>query len=111
MRDSEAHGGIFSDYFGDERMVPKGDPRVDVLAAITADYPPAFVFSCPNDFLVTECEPMADYINQTGGKATARIFGTKDNLECGHVFHCNLYLEEGKEANAAQAAFFMSLIN
>ena len=38
-----------------------------------------------------------------------RIYGTKEDKEVGHVFHCNLYLEEGEKANRDQIAFFKKM--
>ena len=103
---SEVEEGIFTDYFGDASMLD--DPRVKVLDNITADYPPAFVFSSYCDSLYAACEPMAALINERGGRAVSRIYGAPDRPEISHVFHVNLKLEEGEKANRDQADFFRS---
>ena len=83
--------------------------ELDVLGAITKDYPPTFIFSCPNDFLYEKCEPMAKLINERGGKATMKIYGTKEMKDIAHVFHCNMYSKIGADARKDQAEFLLSL--
>lgn len=91
-----------------EYLTP-GLPIVDVYAAITENFPPAFVFSCPNDFLYDKCEPMAKFINERGGRAVSKIYGTKEMKDVAHVFHCNMKLDIGAEARKDQAEFLLSL--
>ena len=64
-----------------------------------------------NDFLVTECEPFAEFLRQKGIKTEAKIYGKKEDLEVGHVFHINLRLPVGEEANRDQTEFFKLLID
>ena len=97
--------GIFSDYFGDVSLLD--DPHVKVLEHITADYPPAFVFSEYCDSLYEACEPMAKLITERGGTAECRIYGAPDKPEISHVFHVNMKLAEGERA---KAEFFRSRI-
>lgn len=86
----------------------KNASLLDELSAITADYPPAFVFSCPNDFLYNACEPMYNLINGRGGKAVMKIYGTKEMTDVGHVFHCNMKTEIGAQARRDQAEFLLN---
>ena len=95
---------VIMDYFQDDALF--NDPRTEILANITADYPPTFVFSAQNDFLVNACEPMAEYLRSKGVCAESRIYGSKDDPLAGHVFHCNLRYAEGMKANRDQAEFF-----
>ena len=95
---------IMLDYLGDRSLIE--DPRVELHSNITPQYPPTYLFSCHNDFLVTECKPMADFLASRDIEVECRIYGSKEAKEIGHVFHCNLYLEEGEKANKAQTAFF-----
>jgi acetyl esterase/lipase/predicted acetyltransferase len=106
-RFEDGNNEMMMDYFGSADLVD--DPRTEILDNITADYPPAFVFSAANDFLVTECEPMAAYLRGKGIKAEYKIYGTKEDAEAGHVFHCNLRYPVGEEANRDQIGFFKSL--
>ena len=82
---------------------------LDVLGAVTENYPPAYVFSCPNDFLYELCEPMAKLIGERGGRAVSKIYGTKEMTDVTHVFHCNMKTEIGKCARKDQAEFLLSL--
>lgn len=95
---------IMLDYLGDKAMME--DPRVELHNNITSDYPPTYIFSCYNDFLLTECKPMADFLASRNIEVESCIYGSKEAKEVGHVFHCNMYLEEGEKANMAQLTFF-----
>ena len=107
-RRSDGNNDLMLDYLGTFDLLK--DPRTEVHEYITSDYPPAFVFSAENDFLVTECEPFAEFLGQKGIKAKAKIYGKKEDVEVGHVFHVNLKLPVGEEANRDQTDFFKSLI-
>lgn len=74
---------------------------------IDSRYPPAYIFSAPGDFLLKPCEPMAELINERGGTAKCRIYGTK---ETGHVFHLAFNDEYAKEANDDEIEFFKKYI-
>ena len=99
---------MIGDYLGED-YDPK-DPRFKLLDYVTADYPPAYVFSCVNDFLYAACEPYAKLINERGGHAESKIYGTKEETEVSHVFHLNMRLPIGETANQDQIAFFRKLL-
>lgn len=90
------------------KMNSKNTPMFDVLGAITSAYPPAFIFTCPNDFLCANAQPMADLINGRGGKASVKIYGTAEMKEIAHVFHCNMRSELGEQARRDQAKFLLN---
>ncbi|MBP5183651.1 MAG: alpha/beta hydrolase [Lachnospiraceae bacterium] len=94
------------DYLKDEKLFT--DPRTDVLSYITSDYPPAFVFTAWNDFLFDACEPFVKLLKEKGVRAEGRIYGSKEEKEIAHVFHCNMRLPEGERANRDQIAFLES---
>lgn len=98
---------LITDYLGDGFIDEKH--QLDVSGAITSDYPPAYIFSCPNDFLFEFCEPFAKLINSRGGNAISKIYGTKEMTDVTHVFHCNMKLPIGKQARDDMADFFLSL--
>jgi len=99
---------MMMDYFGD--LDPMNDPRTEILANITSEYPPAYVFSASNDMLVDECVPFAEYLKNKGIGAESFIYGDPEDKSAAHVFHLNLRLPLGEEANRAQTAFFKKLL-
>lgn len=97
-------GGIMRDYLGPD-LSAYGD-QLDVLGHIGANYPPAHLVSACHDFLVEECQPMAVLLKSRGVEAEYHIYGSPEDRQVGHVFHCNLKLSEGRQANDGQTAFF-----
>ncbi|MCR4895451.1 MAG: alpha/beta hydrolase, partial [Lachnospiraceae bacterium] len=95
-------------YLGDG--IPDDDPRLMLPDHVTDAFPPAYVFSSVNDFLHDACEPFARLIMDRGGYAESRIYGTKEETEVSHVFHLNMRLPIGEEANRDQIAFFRKLL-
>ena len=95
---------IMFDYLGSKDVI--GDPRTLLQENITDKYPATYIFTCYNDFLFTECKPYADFLEGKGIEVGSKIYGSKEEKEIGHVFHCNLRLEEGERANKAQTDFF-----
>ena len=99
----ESEVELYKDYLGD-----KYDPEnslFDVCGAITENYPETFAFSAPNDFLYEECAPFVKLINERGGKAVLKIYGSKEDKNLGHVFHLNFALKTGAVARKDQAEF------
>lgn len=95
---------IMFDYLGSKDVI--GDPRTLLHENITDKYPATYIFTCYNDFLFTECKPYADFLEGKGIEVGSKIYGSKEEKEIAHVFHCNLRLEEGERANKAQTDFF-----
>ena len=77
--------------------------KLEVLEYIEKDYPPAYLFSSKGDFLVGECEPMAELLRSRGVRCEYKIYG---NEQTGHVFHVDMRNEFGAVANAEQVEFF-----
>lgn len=90
-----------------QSMKNRKDPIFDVLGAITDKYPETFAFSAPNDFLFKECEPYVNLINERGGRAESKIYGTKEQKEICHVFHLNFAFEIGAVARKDEAEFLL----
>lgn len=106
MYNNPVKRGVLTAYL--KKTDSKNQNKLDVLGAINSSYPPAFIFSCPNDFLIENCEPMANLIKSRGGKAFVKIYGTKEMKEIAHVFHCNMRSELGKQARRDQAKFLLT---
>ena len=58
------------------------------------------------DSLYEACEPMAEFLKSRGVEVRCRIYGSPEAQEVRHVFHVNMYLQEGERANRDQTAFF-----
>lgn len=92
------------DYLG--KRISKDDLRLDIKGSITPSFPPSFIMSAANDFLVSDVEPLKKLLEEKGIRTIAKIYGTKEQEYMGHVFHCNLNLAEAKECNKEQCDFF-----
>lgn len=92
------------DYLGTNPYYYHGE--LDVLSRIGADYPPAHLVSAPNDYMLEECGPMAEYLHSKGVEAVCQIYGTPENDAVGHVFHLDLRCPEGQQSIEDQLAFF-----
>ena len=98
---TEGLKGIMVDYLG--KNPERYGQKLDVLSYITADYPPAYLFTAGGDFLKDKCEPMAELLAERGVPCAWKVYGDES---IGHVFHVNVRLDTGKEANDDQTAFF-----
>lgn len=84
--------------------------KVDTLKYMTKDFPPAYVMSAVNDFLLDKAEPMYNYLQKLGVPSEMKIYGTKEQEEIAHVFHVNMKLEEAKKCNDDECAFFKKYV-
>ncbi len=96
--------GLALDYLG--RKLPEDDPRLDVLGAICAGYPPAHITTACHDFLRENAQPMRDFLSSKGICATVKCYGSSDKPNVAHVFHVNIALEEATQCNDDQCEFF-----
>ena len=97
--------GLSRDYLG--RKFDLADPRLDVLGAVTGDYPPSFLLTGESDFLKDAAEPMALFLGGKGIDTQYHCFGNG----MGHVFHVDIRLPESHQANDLQCAFFRNYLD
>jgi Esterase/lipase len=97
--------GALKDYL--TKNPEKFGEKLDVLEHITEDFPPVYLFSGKGDFLMEECETMAEFLKSRNVKCKYKIYGNK---KTGHVFHVNMRDEFGAEANSDQIEFFKDYI-
>lgn len=102
------HKGLANDYLG--RKFDMTDRRLDVLGAVTEQFPPAFVITSCCDFLHDAAAPMYDFLTAKGIEAEYHCYGTPDAKEVGHVFHVNIIHPEAVRCNDDAAAFFRKYI-
>ena len=96
--------GLALDYLGKE--IPADDPRLDVLGAVTGNYPPAYITTACNDFLKDDAEPMFRFLSGKGIGCGWKCYGAPEKKEVAHVFHVNILLPEAIACNDDAAAFF-----
>jgi len=100
--------GLFLDYLGKE--IPGNDPRLQVLDAVTAAYPPAFIATAHHDFLRDNAQPMFEFLTGKGISAQCKCYGSEEARHVAHVFHVNIPLPEAVQCNNDAAAFFRQYI-
>ena len=93
------------DYLGKE--TERFAAKLDVLKYIDKNYPPTYLFSSKGDFLMKECQPMADFLKNKGVECEYKIYG---NEQTGHVFHVDMRNEFSAEANREQLEFFKKVL-
>ncbi len=100
--------GLQRDYYSrrPEKRYPRFEETVDVLGHITENYPPSFVMTASQDFLRPKAEPMYRFLREKGIDAELRCYGAEDDRRMGHVCHVNMNLEEAKDMNREECAFF-----
>ncbi len=100
--------GLLEEIFEDETVKDKLDlfHPVDV---VTKEFPPIFLMTCENDFLVNQAPFMKKALEKAGVYYEYQLYG-KGQKEIGHVFHCNIRLEEANKCNKAECEFFKKFI-
>lgn len=81
--------------------------HLDIQKYITGNFPPAYIVSAPNDFLLCQMQPLADFLTAKGIPVETKIYGTKDDKNAVHVFHLNMRLDYGKQCNDDECEFFL----
>ena len=96
--------GLLHDYFGKDPL-QHGD-KINTLKYINSDYPPAFIMSSANDFLLPCARPMFEHLQQKGVECVCEIYGTKQEKKIAHVFHLNIHSDTARKCNDTQCDFF-----
>lgn len=95
---------MVEEYLGEKRAT--FDDMLRVKEYITSDFPPTYVMSAYYDFLKEEAEPMYQWLKEKGVEARLHIYGEEGQKHMGHIFHCNMNLEEAKQCNYDECHFF-----
>ena len=83
---------------------------VNVLEHITDKFPSVYIMTCYGDFLKNEAGRLTKRLEDVGVPFEYHFYGSKDN-PLGHVFHCNIRLEEGQSCNDDECVFFRKFID
>ena len=84
--------------------------QIDVLGHITKDYPPTYVMTSYYDFLRANAEPMHQFLQKKGVDSVCKCYGKEGQEYMGHVCHVNMNLDEAKQINQDEVAFFEKYI-
>ena len=102
-------GPLFQAYFP-ENYLPIV-PQLKAQKYVTRDFPPAFVMSAKNDYLLMMASPLHRLLKRKGVESVLKIYGTKKQKDIGHVFHLNCRSSLADQCNDEQCAFFRSHMN
>lgn len=95
---------LFRAYFNGEPA--EFEELTETKRYLTPQYPPAFVMTAWHDFLREEAQPMTEALKRAGAEAECHLYGSPQAAHIGHVFHCDMRLEEAKRCNDEECAFF-----
>lgn len=97
----------------EELMPHKGTKEemelVCAVRYVTENYPPVFLMTSDGDFLKSQAPVMAETLAKNGVPFVYRFYAGKDQ-KLGHVFHCDMRLEDAKRCNDAECAFFREFL-
>jgi len=96
--------GLLHDYFGKDPL-EHGD-KLNIHKYINNNYPPAFIMSSANDFLLPCARPMYEQLKEKGIECVFEIYGTKMDINIAHVFHLKINSKFARKCNDAQCDFF-----
>ena len=90
-------------YIGNEE---KNKEHLNIKKYVTGSFPPVFIMSAPNDFLLYQMQPMADFLESKKIPVVSKVYGTKEDPQAVHVFHINISLDIAKQCNDDECDFF-----
>ncbi len=96
---------LMNDYLGKERPKELME-RLDVLGNITSAFPPSFIMTAEYDFLKANAEPMYKFLKEKGVPCEWKKYGEEGQKHMAHVFHVNMNLDEARQCNQDEIAFF-----
>ncbi|MFO8069317.1 MAG: alpha/beta hydrolase [Alkalibacterium sp.] len=99
---------LLKDYLGENWR--QYEDQLATQDYITEAFPPTYLMTAEYDFLREETLPMVEVLTEHGVTVTYKKHGEPGQKQYVHIFHCNLSLDEAKEANRIQCDYFKSLI-
>lgn len=96
--------------------LPHGPEDAEELALanvpehVTEKFPPAFVMTCPKDFLIDQPKALLPKLREAGVDFVYRFY-SDEKRSLGHVFHCNMKLPDAKRVNREECEFFRHYMN
>ncbi len=84
--------------------------NISVVNFITNDYPATFVMTADGDFLKDKQLPLVAKLMECNVPNVFRYYYVPGDQPLGHVFHCNMKLDEAARCNDEECNFFKSFI-
>lgn len=82
--------------------------QLDIQKYVTKDFPPSFIMSAANDFLLPQLEPQVEFLKSKNVTCVSKVYGKKEDPNASHVFHINLALPDAVQCNMEEVDFFNS---
>lgn len=79
------------------------------IDVVTKRFPPTYLMTCENDFLAYQAPFMKNVLERFEVYHEYHLYG-KGKKELGHVFQCNIRLEEAIECNIAECNFLKMFV-
>ena len=84
-------------------------PLLFIRSNITGDFPPCFILTSTGDFLMNEPAHIIPTLEAKGVRYVSKLYGD-DIVKPGHVFHCDIKSEIGRQADDDELKFFKDFI-
>lgn len=91
------------------RGTPEEIEKIRVVQYITPQFPPTFLMTATGDFLQNQVPYIQAKLMEHCVPFEFHFYGDKDH-SLGHVFHCNMRLEQAEVCNAEECAFFKKFL-
>ena len=88
-----------------DEVTPAALELISPLKHMTDGFPPAFVMTAEDDFLRAGALPMVHALEEHNVECVYRLYKSPAE-KLGHVFHCNMRLDDAAWANADECSFF-----
>ena len=103
---------MMKDLMGDYlpgKGLPEELETINVVNHVTEKFPPVYLMSAAGDFLLPEIPVMEAKLTEKRVPFEYHFYGDAEH-ELGHVFHCNMKLEEAHRCNKDECEFFKKLV-
>jgi acetyl esterase/lipase len=109
LGDKDSQTAMIMKEFLPHHGTPEELDLVNVAGHVTEAFPPTFLMTCTGDFLLEQAPLMIRAFLDRKVPHVFRFYGNAGK-DLGHVFHCNMKLEEAHACNRHECEFFKSLL-
>ena len=81
--------------------------KISLVNYVTSQYPPVFLMTATGDFLREQATLLVEKLMEFEIPFVYRYYGSAER-PLGHVFHCNIRLQEASRCNDEECEFFRS---